>query len=278
MFKNILENLKIHFQEESLPERGRRMAPAALYGALIASAYTFALAFVNVYTFPKLPLGVDWPRTLGMWVGFSAAAALFGAVAAWFTEESEGIVGGGLVITALMAVVFLLYTGARNSTLTLQSIITALPLAGVCMLGAWGFRWMARRHLEIAREGQADLRRRQALKHALIVFLIGWVPGLLGRMDLPAEQTIGQLHELLQAAPSDPSVWPRLPLKKVPSLQEHFGVNYVLYPRQSSLSVGSLDVTVRFADGYVLTCLLPIGSGTSFITDCYEGETVQPNP
>jgi hypothetical protein len=136
MFKNIFENLKTHFQEESLPERGRRMIPAAVYGVLIASAYTFALAFVNVYTFPRLPLGVDWPRTLGMWVGFSAAAALFGAVAAWFSEESEGIVGGGLIITGLMAVIFLIYTGARNSTLTLQSIITALPLAGVCMLGA----------------------------------------------------------------------------------------------------------------------------------------------
>jgi hypothetical protein len=73
-------------------------------------------------------------------------------------------------------------------------------------------------------------------------------------------------------------VWPRLPLKKVPSLQEHFGVDYVFYPRQSSRMVGALDVTVRFADGYVLTCLLPVSSGTSFITDCSEGGTFQPNP
>ena len=107
------------------------------------------------------------------------------------------------------------------------------------------------------------------------MILIGLIPGVLGRMDLPSEQTIGQLHELLQAAPSDPSVLPRLPLKQVPALQNHFGVGYLLYPRQSTQSVGTLDVTVRFKDGFTMTCSMPVSSGMSFITQCNEGDEVQ---
>ncbi|MBI3174757.1 MAG: hypothetical protein HYZ25_13615 [Chloroflexi bacterium] len=277
MFNHILENLKTHFQEESLPDRSKRMIPAALYGALIATLYTFTLTFVNVVSYPKLPLGVDWPRTLGMWVGYSLAFAAFGAIAAWFTEEYAGIVGGGIIFTLLLVVVFLVQSGASNSTITMQSIITAIPLVGVNMLAAWGLRWAAHRHLTIQQE-EPKARRQHLTRHILIVVLIGFVPGFLGHMDSPAEQSLTQLHTYLQAAPTDSSAWSHLPLKKVPALQDHFGVDYKLYPRWSALSAGALDVTVRFADGYVMTCLLPVGSGSNFITDCNEGETIHPNP
>jgi hypothetical protein len=42
--------------------------------------------------------------------------------------------------------------------------------------------------------------------------------------------------------------------------------------------VGALDVTVRFSDGYAMTCLLPVGSGKTFITDCNEGTKIRINP
>ncbi|MEP7136344.1 MAG: hypothetical protein ABI904_15555, partial [Chloroflexota bacterium] len=152
---------------------------------------------------------------------------------------------------------------------------TALPMIGVDCLAAWGLRWAARRHLEILNKEKPELRRKRMVQHVLTIVLIGLVPGMLGRMDRPAELTLRQLHELLQAAPNDPSVLPRLPLKQVPALKNHFGVDYLLYPRQSTLSVGILDVTVRFKDGYILTCSLPVTSGLSFITDCNEGDHVK---
>jgi len=278
MIKTMLENLKMSYQQERLSERGRRMIPAAIYGALVATIYTLTLSFINVLTFPNLPLGMDWPRTLGLWIGYCVAFAAFGATAAWFTEEYEGIVGGGAIITALMAIVFLFSSSARNSTLTIQSIIMALTLVGVNMLVALGLRWAARRHLEIIRDENTNLRRKRLVRHVLVIMLAGLIPGILGRMDLPSEQTLDQLHELLQATPDDPSVWPRLPLKQVPALQDHLGVDYVLYPRQSVLSVGALDVTIRFADGYIMTCFLPVGSGSSFITECNEGDEVKASP
>jgi hypothetical protein len=271
----MLENLKKFFQQESLSRRSERMVPAAAYGALVATIYTLTLSLVNVYTFPKLPLGVDWVRLLGVWIGLSAAFALCGVIAGWFTEEYEGIVGGGVIITVLLVIIFLITSTIRTSTSTAQSIVTTLPLIGVAMLGAWGLRWVARRHSEILHKEKPELRKKLLTRHILMVALIGFIPGVLGRMDSPAEHTISQLHELLQAAPSDPSALPRLPLKQVPALKDHFGVDYLLYPRQSTQSVGTLDVTVRFKDEFTMTCALPVSSGMSFITQCNEGDEAQ---
>jgi hypothetical protein len=267
----MFENIKKILQQETLTERSQRMIPAAIYGAIIGTAYTLALSLVNVYSFPGLPIGIDWKQMLGMWLGYSLALALFGTIAAWFTEEYAGIVGGGVIITILLAIFFLITSGASNSTLTLQSIITALPLIGVAMLVALGLRWTARRHLEIV-HGEVSQRRKLLPRHVLIIILVGLIPGIFNRMDLPAQQSLTQLHELLQAAPNDPSVLPHLPLRQVPALKDHFGVDYLLYPSRSVLAAGSLDVTIKFSDGFTMTCVLPVNTGANFITDCVEGD------
>jgi hypothetical protein len=272
----MIENWKRIVLQESTAERSQRMVPAAIYGALIATAYVWALHLVNVFGFPNLPLGLDWLRLLGSWIGLALAFALFGAVAAWFTEEYAGIVGGALIFTVLLALWFLIAAGTTDSSINAQSVITTLPLIGVNMLGAWGLRWAAHRHLAIVHEKDAGMRRRQMAKHVGIMLLIGLIPGLFGRMDLPSERVLEHLDELLQAAPTDPSVWPRLPLKQVPSLQDHFGVDYRLYARQSSVSVGAMDVTIRFADGFALSCRLPIATEIQFITACSEGSMYDP--
>ncbi|HLO14088.1 MAG TPA: hypothetical protein VK206_04605 [Anaerolineales bacterium] len=277
MFQTILERFKSTYQQETPADRSQRMIPAAVSGVLIATAYVLTYFFINVYTFPNLPLGLDWARMFGMWLELSLALALFGAVAAWFTEEHVGIVGGGIIFTVLAGIVFLLSSHPQNRISAVQAIIMAFPLLGVSMLGSWGLRWAAHRYLTIKREGKPD-RHKRLTKHVLTLTLIGLIPGILMRMDLPAEQSLAQLHELLQAAPNDPSVWPRLPLKQVPSLQDHFGVDYVFYSRPSALSAGALDVTVRFSDGYTMSCVLPVGSGTSFITQCNEGSKVKASP
>jgi len=268
----MFENIKKFYQQESFNKRSERMIPAAAYGALVATTYTLTLSFINAYTFPNLPLGMDWTRMLGMWIRLGAAFALCGAIVGWFTEEYEGIVGGGVIITILLMILSLITSGAQKNILTVQSIITTLPLIGVDMLAAWGLRWVAKRHQEIINKEKPELRKKRLTQHMLMVVLIGLIPGALGRMDLPAERTIGHLHELLQAAPSDPAIWSRLPLKQVPELQNHFGVDYLLYPRQSTQSVGTLDVTVRFKDGFTMTCALPVSSEISFITECNEDD------
>src|SRR5512141_1919209 len=259
----MLDTIKRIYQEETWEQRSQRIIPAALYSALVATVYIWTLTLVNVFTFPNLPLGIDWVQLFKNWILLSLAAALFGAVAAWFTEEYEGIVGGGILITVLIVLFFSLFLRA-------QSLISVILLIGVTILGAWVVRWFAHCHLAIMSK-EASTRRKELMRHVGIALLVGLVPGILGRMDLPEQQALDQLHTLLQAAPNDPSVLPRLPLKRVPELKNHFGVDYRLYAKPSSVSVGAMEVTTRFADGFSMTCLLPTGSGNLFITDCNEG-------
>lgn len=268
----MINTLRRIYQEETLAQRSQRMIPAAVYALLVATLYALTFSLVNTYTFSKLPLGFDWLQFLKMWTGMAVIFALFAALATWFTEEYEGIVGGGAIATLLIVLVLML-RGARSGS-PAQAFVMALPLLGITMLGAWIARWAAHRHLAILQQKEAT-RRKSMTRHLGIIFLIGLIPGILGRMDSPSEYAVRQLHEYLQAAPSDPSVLPRLPLKKLPSLQEHLGVDYKMYPRQSTTSVGALEVTVRFTDGYSMTCIMPTGSGNSFITDCNEGTKIR---
>jgi hypothetical protein len=266
----MLDRIKRVYQEETWEQRSQRIIPAALYSALVATIYIWTLTLVNVFSFPNLPLGIDWVSLLKNWIGLSLAAALFGAIAAWFTEEYEGIVGGGILITVLMVLFSSLFLRA-------QSLISVIPLIGVTMLGAWVVRWFAHRHLAIMSQ-EPSTRRKELMRHVGIALLVGLVPGILGRMDLPEQQALDQLHTLLQTAPNDPSVLPRLPIKRVPALKDHLGVDYRLYAKPSSVTVGAMQVTTRFGDGFTMTCLLPTGGGNLFITDCNEGDEVKLGP
>lgn len=253
-------------QAESLPERAVRMAQAAGYGVLVATAFLWTNALVNWLSFPRLPLALDLPGLLAEWAALGAAFGLAGLIAGWFTEEYQGIVGGGAILTGLLAAAFLVQMGDAP---TAQSLLMALPLLGVGMLAAGALRWVARRHARLVREQGAFSGA--LLRHLVIVALVGAFAGVLGRFDLPAEQALSNLHRYLQAASEDPSAWGHLPVRQVPSLTAHFGQEYRFYVRRSMFAVGALDVTIRFADGFVLQCVIPVGN-TAFFTDCWEGK------
>lgn len=274
MLKSITAAFEASLQHEDLSARGERMLVTAMYGALLATAYSLAIVLVNVYSFPGLPLGFDLAHILPTWAGISIALAAAGAIAGWFSEEYQGIVGGGAIITALLAVVFFVQMGAESSALSLQSFLMALPLIGVSMLAAGGLRWTARRHLEILHKDAPELRPRLLAKHLLVIVVVGAFFGILGRMDFPAERTLTHFHKSMQAAQSDPTALSYLPVRQVPALTDHLGVDYRFYVRRSGFVLGALDVTVRFDDGFAMTCLLPVGA-SNFITDCVEGDSLQ---
>ncbi|MEO8357453.1 MAG: hypothetical protein ABI621_16225 [Chloroflexota bacterium] len=56
------------------------------------------------------------------------------------------------------------------------------------------------------------------------------------------------------------------------------GVDYLLYSRQSTLAVESTDVTVRFSDGYSMTCSLPMAAGLTFRSRCNESDGIKAGP
>ncbi len=106
-----------------------------------------------------------------------------------------------------------------------------------------------------------------------VVALAGAFAGVLGalRPALP-EQALSNLHRYLQAAPLGfVRVGAFARCAGVPALPAHFGQEYRFYVRRSMFAVGALDVTIRFADGFVLECVIPVGN-TGFFTDCREGK------
>jgi hypothetical protein len=269
MCQKLQTYIQATLKHESIAERGKRMKIAAFYGALIASAYVVSNTLVNVLTFPHLPLGVDWLYFFNLLFGIGAVLALIGIIAGWFTEDYEGIMTGGFLLTAIVALAFVIQLAGEADALTLQSLIMAIPLIGINMLAITALRWMARRHITIGQEKDSSTRTHQYAQHMLTIVLVGVVVGIVGRLDLPAEKTLTELHRLLQEAPNNSEVWPRLPIKQAPNLPEHFGVPYRFYVQRSQFAIGTLDLTIRFNDGYALQCLLPV-SGSLFFTDCIE--------
>jgi hypothetical protein len=217
---------------------------------------------------------VDWISLLIRWLEFGIALALAGVIVGWFTEEYMGIVGGGVVLTILILVGNLIASlfGNGSTTLTVQSFFTALPLVGVCIILAWAIRVAINRHLHIKQQETPRIRRKLLMQLVVIVILVGLIPGVFSRFGLPSEYAIRNLNESLQSTTTYPPLEVRFPLTKVPALKDHIGMDYKLYPRTSSETAGALDISIRFMDGYTITCIVPTESSSAlYIEKCNEG-------
>ncbi|HEY5270206.1 MAG TPA: hypothetical protein VII97_07705 [Anaerolineales bacterium] len=277
MFKRIAEAIMTSYRQETLAERGKRMVPGVMYGAIASTVYVLVSSIINVIFFPGLHLGVDWISLLTHWIEFGLALALAGAIVGWFTEDYMGIVGGGVVLTILLLVGNLIASlmGGGSAALTVQSFITALPLVGVGVLLAWAIRVAINHHLHIQQQETPEVRRKLFVQLTTIVFLVGLIPGAFSRFGLSSEYAIRTLNESLQNVATDPSLDVRFPIAKVPALKNHFGMNYTLFARVSAFEAGAMDITIHFEDGYTVTCLVPTESGyATFLQVCNEGTKI----
>ena len=264
-------------EEESLSARSERMLPGALYGLLAASAYILTSSLINVITYPGLHLGVDWPRLLSTWAGYSLALAVAGAIVGWFSESYMGVIGGGVLITAVVLVANLIValvskSGAGSAA---QAVVTALPLIGAGILVAGGLRLAINRHIHIKKDEPPKARRKLMAGLVAIVFLVGWVPGALARFDRGTADIVRSLNDVLSQVGTDPSLESRFSPNDIPALKPHFGQNFVVFPRISTESAGSLDLTIRFQDGYTFTCQVSTDSGANvYFNTCNEGKSM----
>jgi hypothetical protein len=277
MFKRIAETIIKSYRQETPLERSKRMVPGVMYGAIVSTVYVLVSSIVNVIFFPDLHLRVDWISLLNRWVEFGIALVLAGVIVGWFTEEYMGIVGGGVVLTILILVGNLVTSlmGSRSVALTVQSFFTALPLVGVGILLAAAIRAAINRHLHIQQQERPEVRRKLFVQLTAIIILVGLIPGVLSRFGYSSEYAIRTLNEGMQNFATDPLFQWRFPFAKVPDLKVHFGMDYTLFARASTYEADALDVTIRFKDGYTVTCLVPIASGdTMFLEICNEGTKI----
>lgn len=275
MFQKIKESIQYSLREETTAQRMARMLPGALYGALVATVYILALSTVNVLTVPGLHLAVDWTRLLTYWIGYGIGLALAGVIVGWFTEDYVGVIGGGIVMTLLLLIgnfVLSLVTGG-NANLVFQSVVTAVPLIGGAVLIAGGLRYVIIRHVHVMQAEQPRLRRSQLAGLVGIVFLVGLIPGAFSRYDLSTVDMLKALNSGLQNGNTDPGLAARFSSTQLPGLKAHFGEDYAIFPHPSIFSAGSLDITVRFSDGYAFSCVVSPDAGElTYFTTCNEGE------
>jgi hypothetical protein len=273
MFGRIKAIFSRTLEEESLSDRNKRMIPGALYAALAAAVYVLTFSTINIILFPGLHIAINWGSFFGYLFGFGIGLALAGAIVGWFTEDYMGVVGGGVIMTLLLLVgnVVVSLVNGDPVSVTAQSFITALPLVGAAILLALGLRMLVNRHLNILKEPRESQRKLMA-GLVSIVFLVGLIPGIFSLYDHSTQTTLATLNTGLQTNSNDPSLTAIFPFDKIPNWQSHFDKKYTLYPRNSVVSTGSLDVTIRYEDGYTITCLVDTSSGNlGFFKDCSEG-------
>jgi len=250
------------------------MLAGALYGIIAASAYTWTLSTVNIIFLPGLHLAVDWTRLLTYWGWLSLALALAGAIAGWFTEDHEGIIAGGVSISVLLMLGNLLVSllNTKGAVMATLSTMITLLIVGAGFLIAWGLRLAINHHMRIQYDGPTTNRTKSLAVLAAIVLLVATIPGVLAHYDRSTVTAIRSLNEILSNVAEDPSLESALPVGKIPVLKDHFGMNYALYPRPSSKSIGVFDITVRYQDGFTFTCMVPTEDRPEYyFTDCNDG-------
>jgi hypothetical protein len=277
MFKKISAAIQYSIREEDMRDRSARMLLGALYGALIACAYILALSTVNVISFPGYHLAVDWVKLVANLAAFGIGLGLGGVIVGWFTENYQGVVGGGLLMTVLVLagnVIVSLVSGSSAGGV-IQSFITSLPLIGAAVLIALGLRALINRHINAKKEAPPRRRKLLAGQVSLVLF-VGLFLGFLGRFDISTIKTLQALNDGLQHAKTDPVAAGRFPVvRSLPALKDHFGTDYRLFIRPSISYTGSTDITIRFMDGYTVTCLVSTDAGLqTFFTTCNEGTSV----
>jgi hypothetical protein len=277
MFRRIKKSFQNSLQEETIAERSARILAGALYGAFTATVYILTLFAINVLTIPEQHLAIDWVHLLTLWIGFGLGLALAGAIVGWFTEDYAGVVGGGVLMTILLLVgnLAIALINGENTSRLFQSVVTAVPLVGAAVLVAGCLRLVIKRHLQNAQN--KDPRQRRKLHASLIgvVFLVSLLPGVFSRYDTTVVKVFSALNTALQNGGTDPLLADHFSAAQLPGLKDHFGMEYKLYPRVSALSAGSLDITVRFMDGYVFTCVVPTDAGgQTYFTSCNEGNKI----
>jgi len=278
MFMWITEEILKYYRQETLAERGKRMVPGALYCAIAATVYMMVSPVINVIIFSDLHLIVDWIGLLIHWIESGIVLALAGAIVGWFTENYEGIIWGGVVLAILLLVENLIASLIDGGGVDMvgESVIMALPLVGAGILLAWAIRAAITRHLSIKHQEIAAVRRKQSLQLFVFVLFIGSILGVLSLFGNNSLNTMRSVNDSLQNYATDPLNEWRFPYEKVPDLKDHFGMNYSLYARPSTSMAGVMDITIRFENGYTVTCLVPptYGNDPLLLDVCNEGTNI----
>ena len=242
----------------------RRALTGALYGFLMGTAFVIVAAFINVWLYPGLPIGVEWEQALLRWLLIGLGLALIGALTSLFSEMFPGLAVGAIAagVLALTAALYISSTGTGLKLMVL--IFLLLPIAAMSLPIVWFIRFLMQRH------ALALHMNWSALRIALLVLVavaVGAFAGYFMKMSNSALRAIQSLQENIQAASANQDN----PISETPGFKEHSGMNYVLFQKPSATSTVGFDVRAEFEDGYSIQCVVVSYPGSpTFLRSCEE--------
>jgi len=274
MIRNYRDLFLTLYHQEELSTRLIRVKWGVLVGLAVALVYSITASVINLISFPQLHLLLNWQAFLTTWLALSLGLGLAGAIAGWFTENNGAIVGGGALITGLILImVIAAYLSLQNKIqLLFVYFVAVLPIFGASVVLAWGLRWAILRISKIAREIEFSSKKKMIRQLISLVIIVGVIPGIFNRFDLTTLNVLARITQTLQSKKIDFASTFRFPEENVSEIESHLGMDFTLYSRPSSLSVGFIEITIYFKDGFTLTCLAPTnGELYMFASSCNEG-------
>lgn len=278
MFAKIKNNIVTSFQQEDLSTRLQRVKLGVLFGIIGTTAYVITSSLINPISFPQIPFGIDWLGLIGYWFALTTALSLAGAIAGWATEDHNGVVGGGvmmgLLILLLNTISYLSSPGVKDSYFKI--LVTTVPLIAVAVLIALVFRWAINRQVNNKKDENLQLKQKKTTRLYGTLIVTGLVLGIFARFDQSIINSLKTLDTRLQVAGAEATTTVRFPENVAASVSEHFGTPYQYLMHHTNTAIGAVDVTIRFNDGYTLTCLIPTDSSLFLVIPaCSDGRQLR---
>ena len=267
---------KVRFLDELPPEEMRRMrkqrALAGVgYSLLAGTAFVLVSKTINALTYPSLPILIDWPATLLMWLWVLLGLSALGALVGWYAESIVAVFAGSLALAFTIVGYSIFQSGQFEAVTLIMFLMLMLPITAVCFPVALIVRWLINRHMYALDEPDKK-RKRMIASTVAIALLLGIIPGLLTRMNSSGAQSAVALVEMLEDASQNPGTDTRLSREKTAGLKEHIGMDYQLEIRRSLFSTVGYDILIVFSDGYEVTCtLVTYNKENPYLRKCYPG-------
>lgn len=278
MLAKLKQSIITSYQQENLSSRLERVKLGVLFGVIGTTAYILSSSLVNPISFPKIPFGVDWFELIGYWFLLMLALSVAAAIAGWATEDYVGVVGGGvmmgLIILLVNTISYLTAPEPRDSYFNI--LVTTVPLIAIAVLIALVFRWAINRQIENKKEENPQLRQKKSSNLISIVLITGLVLGVFARYDQSIIGSLESLESRLQVVGEDSSSTVVFPKNLSAAASQHFGTGFKFLVHHTNTSIGAVDVTIRFDDGYRLTCLIPANSELFLVIPaCIDGSSLR---
>lgn len=278
--KDIQQALLLAYRQEPLTVRLQRGKIGVLVGLVIAFLCSFTASLVNPLTLPSLHLFINWTALIQAWVILSLGLGLVGFISGWFTENNGAVAGGGAIVACLVLLVVLAEYSKIQEKIPYLSVYWAviLPVLGASVFLAWVFRALINRINQLRREDDENKKRRGYGAIIGVIVALGLIPGLFYRFDLSTIKTLTRVSRGIQYAQNPDQESFIFPLEFRSAVEKRSTMKYTLYSRPSHVSVGFIDVTIYFDDGYVITCMVPTSMDLyDFANRCNEGEILDAN-